>query len=169
MFEFMLIVAVIAAAVSGFVTYFWLTRNRMPATPSHQEKASAPRSSAPAQPSTQASLPAAPKLEVVGAVHPRGVNLSFLRLFGLGYAPVYDLCYLPGPLAQEQLAPLVATTLRTMHTEGDAVGPDVMEFLFHGKSLTKDEVLCFALLAQPRGPGHRIVAFVDKLRFPVTA
>lgn len=165
MFEFILIIAVIAAAVSGFVTYCWLTRSRIPATASNQKKVHGSSPRAPAQ----AQLPAPPTLEVEGAVHPRGVNLSFLRLFGLGYAPVYDLCFLPGPLAQEQLSPLVATTLRTMHTDGDAVGPHVMEFLFHGKILTKDEVLCFALLALPRGPGHRIVAFVDKLRFPVSA
>lgn len=165
MFEFTLIIAVVAAAVSGFVTYCWLTKDRTPATASKVRKVAGSQKSN----STPTITPPRPFLNVAGAVHPRGRNLSFLRLFGLGYAPVFDLCFIPGPLAQEQLPPLVATTLQTMHAEGDAVGPDIMEFIFHRKSLTKDEVLCFALLSQSSDPGHRTVAFVDKLRFPVTA
>lgn len=165
MFEFTLIIAVIAAAVSGFVTYCWLTKDRTLATASKERKVSGSNKTSP----PPKASPPRPFLDIAGAVHPRGSNMSFLRLFGLGYAPVYDLCFLAGPLAQEQLSPLVATTLQTMHADGDAVGPDIMEFLFHRKSLTKDEVLCFALLAQSSEPGHRTVAFVDKLRFPVTA
>lgn len=106
-----------------------------------------------------------PRLEVEGAIHPAKGEFGFLRHFGLGYAPVYDLCFLPGPLSKDGLSPSVLATLGQMHEYGDAVGSDVMEFLHHGKSLTKSEVLCFALLANPNQPGPRIVAFVDKARF----
>jgi hypothetical protein len=115
MFESILIIAVIAASVSGVVTYCWLTKSSTSTAASNQKKENVPSAQGPAQ----QPVPARPTLEVVGAVHPKGVNLSFLRLFGLGYAPVYDLCFLPGPLAQAQLSPLVATTLQTMHAGGD--------------------------------------------------
>jgi hypothetical protein len=64
---------------------------------------------------------------------------------------------------------VVASTLDSMHPAGDAVGTDVMDFIHHKKRLGQNEVLCFVLLAQPRNAGHRIVAFVDKLRFPTSA
>lgn len=165
MLEYILLVAVTTAAISGFVTYLWLTLKRQPA--STTKKQASPGSMQ--QASATSVKPAPPTLDVAGSVHPTKGNFGFLRLYNLGYAPVYDLCFLPGPLTKENLAPLVSKTLETMHTDGDAVGSAVMEFIHNGKALTKDEALCFVLLAQPNSTGHRIAAFVDKLRFPTSA
>jgi hypothetical protein len=165
MLEFILIISVITAAISGFVTYFWLTHKRVPVPMTGRQTTIGSTQAVP----SQNEIPKPPRLEVSGAIHPPKAHFGFLRLYGLGYAPVYDLCFLPGPLTKDNLAPLVASSLTVMHGEGDAVGQDVMDFIHHGRTLTKNEVLCFALLAKPNDIGHRIVAFVDKLRFPVPA
>jgi hypothetical protein len=166
MLELILIIAVITLAFSGFITYKWLTLKRVLVSAVKETKAVGSAKSATA---TTSEAPTPPRLEIEGAIHPKKGNFGFLKLFGLSYAPVYDLCFLPGPLTKDNLAPIVASTLKSMHQDGDAVGSDVMDFIHHGKRLSQDEVLCFALLAKPRDAGHRIVAFIDKLRFPIPA
>ena len=162
MFEFILIIFVVVSAISGMATYFWLTQNEKQAVTTQEPTASGSTKQAHA---AQGNVLQQPRLAVMGAVHPKSGTFGFLKLFGLGHAPVFDFCFLPGPLAKGSLAPIVASTLETMHAEGDAVGTDVMELIHHGKTLAKNEALCFALLAKPRNSGHRIVAFVDKSRF----
>jgi hypothetical protein len=166
MLELILIIAAITAALSGFATYKWLTLKRVPVAAAQDTKAIGSAQPAAA---SNSGAPSPHRLEIEGAIHPKKGNFGFLKLFGLSYAPVYDLCYLPGPLSKDNLAPIVASTLITMHNDGDAVGTDVMDFIHHGKRLAQNEVLCFALLAKPRDTGYRIVAFVDKHRFPAPA
>jgi hypothetical protein len=162
MLEYILIFAVISAACSGFATYRWLTVKRPTATTKNGKAESGTTPPAPAT----SEHPKPPRLEILGAIHPRTGDFAFLKSLGLGNAPIYDLCFLPGPLTKDQLPPLVASTLEQMHQEGDAVGPDVMDFVHLGKTLKDTEALYFVLLAQTSPTGHRVVAFVDKRRWP---
>jgi hypothetical protein len=93
--------------------------------------------------------------------------VNFLRLFGLAYAPLRDFCFIQGPITKDQLHPIVASSLLQMHSDGDAVGPDIMEFLFHGRQLKNTEMLGFVILDGRTQAESRIVAFVDKMRFPI--
>jgi hypothetical protein len=162
MLEYILIFALFSAAFSGYLTYRWLTVKRPTAS-----NTSGKADSGPTPPAHAASEPPKPpRIEVAGAIHPRTGNFTFLKSLGMGNAPVYDLCFLPGPLTKDQLPPLVSSTLERMHQEGDAIGSDVMELIHLGKTLSDTEALYFVLLAQPPHGGHRLVAFVDKRRWP---
>jgi hypothetical protein len=177
MLEYYLITAVVAAGLAGLLTYFWATSKNKRATTEKSKADTGPQQSTPV-PNTiptkaATSVPApAPAPAPLGLVVPNATHVplsmvSFLRLFGLAYAPLRDFCFIQGPLTKEQLHPIVSNTLVQMHSEGDAVGSDVMEFLFHGRELKNTEMLSFALLDGRTQAESRIVAFVDKMRFPV--
>lgn len=154
MLEYYLITAIVAAAVAGLFTYLRLTAKDKPVVPvPGQDVAAAANTSQPR------------RLFVPGATHVPLRMVNFLRLFGLANAPLRDFCFIQGPLTKEQLHPVVSSTLVQMHCNGDALGPGIMEFLFHGYHLKPTETLSFVLLDGKTPEDGRIVVVVDKLRF----
>lgn len=175
MLEYYLITAVIVAGLAGLLTYFQATsKDKHPSTAKNKadagpqpKQATASSAQNPTSATTQPQVIPPLGLTVPGATHVPLSMVNFLRLFGLGYAPLRDCCFIQGPLTPEQLHPVVAKTLVQMHAEGDVIGPDAMEFLFHGRELKNTEMLVFVILDGRTQAESRIAAFVDRMRFPV--
>jgi hypothetical protein len=175
MLEYYLIAAIVVAGLAGLLTYLQATRKEKHPAPAKSEAHTGPQPKQPTATPIPSSTPVADAPEVIpplglnvpGATHVPLRMVNFLRLFGLGYAPLRDCCFIQGPLTKEQLHPLLASTLVQMHAEGDVVGPDAMEFLFHGRELKNTEMLTFVILDGRTQAESRIAAFVDKMRFPV--
>ena len=64
--------------------------------------------------------------------------------------------------AVENFPAAVVALLHDLYLRGGALGAEVMELLFHGRTLREGEAIYFALLDAK--PEPRVVAFVDKLR-----
>lgn len=159
MFSFILLIGALVGVLSAMNTIFKKSRNAATA-------ASPTNARATPRPVATATKIVRRRIEVAGAVHPSFGASQFLKPFWLSNHPLHDLCYLEGPLEQKSLSDSVIDTLVRLHAAGDAVGGDVMAFIHHGKQLTKEEILCFALMANPRDGSDRLIAFVDRLRAP---
>jgi len=167
MLEQLLITAVLGAAAGGYLIYCWLTKSSAPqsptAVPPTPRKATASGATAPA--------PGGPSISVPGALRlPPRAEKPILSHYGLRNLPFYDFCLLPGPLTKEALPPVVATTLDQLYVQGDALGPALMEFICHQRSLKEGEALYFALVGHSYQAPPRLVTFVDKFRsFPAVS
>jgi len=165
MLEQLLITAVLGAAAGGYLIYCWLTKSSASqaptAAPPSQHKAAVSGSTTP--------MPGGPSISVPGALRlPTKAEKPILSHYGLRNLPFYDFCLLPGPLTKEALQPVVAATLDQLYVQGDALGPALMEFICHQRSLKEGEALYFALVGHPFQAAPRLVTFVDKLRSPPT-
>jgi hypothetical protein len=102
------------------------------------------------------------RLQIEGTQRPLLRSTKFVKGFGVNPQALQDLRIYAHLGGLEQFPELIAGMLRELYERGTAVGTDMMELLFHGRSLREGEAVYFALV--DAAPEPRVVAFVDKLR-----
>ncbi len=103
-----------------------------------------------------------PRLKIEGTQRPGIANVKFLKGFGVNPHQLADLRIFSHFGGFEQFPETIRALLRELHAAGCAVGPLVMEMLFHGRGLKEGEAVYFALVEGRQEP--HVVAFVDRLR-----
>lgn len=119
-----------------------------------------PRETAQARPAPQARP--AMRLQIEGTQRAILRSTKFVKGFGVNPQTLQDLRVYTRFGSLEQFPDAIAGMLRDLYERGTAVGTDMMELLFHGRSLREGEAVYFALV--DAAPEPRVVAFVDKLR-----
>ena len=119
------------------------------------------------QPETAAPRPAPPmrpsmRLQIEGTQRPLLRSTKFVKGFGVNPQNLQDIRIYAHFGNLEQFPEVITAMLRDLYQRGTAVGTDMMELLFHGRSLREGEAVYFALV--DAAPEPRVVAFVDKLR-----
>jgi hypothetical protein len=102
------------------------------------------------------------RLQIEGTQRPFLRSTKFVKGFGVNPQALQDLRIYAHFGSLEQFPDAIAAMLRDLYERGTAVGTDMMELLFHGRSLREGEAVYFALV--DAAPEPRVVAFVDKLR-----
>jgi hypothetical protein len=152
MLELILILAVVVYLVSKLdARHFEQARS---------EHGMQPPESAAARP-VQPPRPAM-RLQIEGTQRPLLRSTKFVKGFGVNPQTLQDIRIYAHLGRFEQFPEVIAAMLRDLYERGTAVGTDMMELLFHGRSLREGEAVYFALVEA--APEPRVVAFVDKLR-----
>jgi hypothetical protein len=152
MLELILILAVVVYLVSKLdARHFEQART---------EHGMQPQDSAAARP-VQPPRPAM-RLQIEGTQRPLLRSTKFVKGFGVNPQNLQDIRIYAHFGSLEQFPEIIAAMLRDLYERGTAVGTDMMELLFHGRSLREGEAVYFALV--DAAPEPRVVAFVDKLR-----
>ena len=102
------------------------------------------------------------RLHIEGTQRPLLRSTKFVKGFGVNPQNLQDIRVYAHFGSLEQFPELITAMLRDLYERGTAVGTDMMELLFHGRSLREGEAVYFALV--DAAPEPRVVAFVDKLR-----
>jgi hypothetical protein len=102
------------------------------------------------------------RLQIEGTQRPLLRSTKFVKGFGVNPQNLQDIRIYAHFGSLEQFPEIIAAMLRDLYERGTAVGTDMMELLFHGRSLREGEAVYFALV--DAAPEPRVVAFVDKLR-----
>lgn len=102
------------------------------------------------------------RLQIEGTQRALPRSTSFVKGFGVNPQALQDLRTYTHFGSLEQFPDAITAMLRDLYERGTAVGTDMMELLFHGRSLREGEAVYFALV--DAAPEPRVVAFVDKLR-----
>lgn len=103
-----------------------------------------------------------PRLAIEGTQRPGFSNMKFVKGFGVNPQRVADMRIYAHFGRFEQFPGGIRGLLAELHTAGCAVGPGIMELMFHGRGLAEGEAVYFALVEEAREP--YVVAFVDRLR-----
>jgi hypothetical protein len=131
----------------------------------HAEEAKSPRgpdrAASPASPSDPALRPPL-RLTIEGTQRPGILNNKFVKGFGVNPQRVADLRIYAHFGRYENFPDSIRKLLGELHLSGCAVGPGIMELMFHGRGLAEGEAVYFALVEDARDP--HVVAFVDRLR-----
>jgi hypothetical protein len=102
------------------------------------------------------------RLAIEGTQRPYFRSNAFVKGFGVNPQLVQDIRIYSHFGAVENFPAAVVALLQDLYLRGGALGSEVMELLFHGRTLREGEAVYFALLDAK--PEPRVVAFVDKLR-----
>jgi hypothetical protein len=103
-----------------------------------------------------------PRLAIDGTQRPGIANFKFVKGFGVNPQQVADLRTFSHFGRFEQFPAAIRSLIAELHEAGCAVGPTIMEMLFHGRGLQEGEAVYFALVEGRQEP--HVVAFVDQLR-----
>lgn len=102
------------------------------------------------------------RLSIEGTERPFLRSTAFVKGFGVNPQSVQDIRIYAQFGGVEHFPAAMTAALHDLYRRGSALGSDIMQVLFHGRTLRDGEAVYFALLEAT--PEPRVVAFVDRLR-----
>jgi len=112
------------------------------------------------------TLPLPLQLKIAGTTRLTSSKVSFFGQFGIPVKRICDACVYSGAGTIDAFPEEVAVAIRKLYEEGTAVGPDIMNIIFHERPLAAGEALYFALTRSGTAehPEYLMYAFLDKVR-----